>query len=103
MTSHQILERSFGAVIIAKTFTIKDRIEATASVEDGCNSPSSAIHPSYLHGLSRNVNPDIPFIWSCSFPRLGVGADSRVRADRRRHYSQQCLRKSSTLTSARGS
>ena len=91
MTSHQIIERRLCTVIISKSFAVKDHVEAPLFMNDGNDTPSSFVIPAYLHGHCRTFKS---FIWSWSFARLGVGADSRSSVNRHRYYNRWTISKS---------
>ena len=77
MTSNQIVKRGFGAIVVAESLPVEEHIKSSLAVNDGSNTPSGSIFPAYLHRHIRRSVPGAQFIWSCSFPRLGVGAESR--------------------------
>lgn len=77
MTSYQFVERNISAVVASQIIPIEDDIKVAPIMDDGSNAPFGPILPAYLHRHIRRSVSGAPFIWSCSFPRLGVGAESR--------------------------
>lgn len=77
MTSDQFVQSHLNAVVAPQNIAVEDHIKVALIVNDGSNTPSGPIFPAYLHRHGGRSVPGAQFIWSCSFPRLGVGAESR--------------------------